>query len=70
MLVIRSALPEETAVLAAIGLSAWLKGIGPLVPAPVAAKIAAGNPFLPFLRELGSGALVAEIDREPAGLGA
>lgn len=70
MLVTRPALPEEIDVLAAIGLSAWRKGIGPLVSAPVAARIAASNPFLPFLRELGSRVLAAEIDGEPAGLGA
>ncbi|WEX86061.1 GNAT family N-acetyltransferase [Sinorhizobium garamanticum] len=70
MLVIRPALLEEIDALADIGLSAWLKGIKPLVSAQVAAKIAASNPFLPFLRELGSRVLVAEIDSEPAGLGA
>ncbi|MCA1442819.1 GNAT family N-acetyltransferase [Ensifer sp. IC4062] len=70
MPVIRCAMPHELEALAQIGLSAWCKGIKPLVPAPVAAKIERSNPFLPFLQELGSRVLVAEIDGEPAGLGA
>ncbi|ASY63870.1 acetyltransferase [Sinorhizobium sojae CCBAU 05684] len=70
MLVIRPALPEEIDVLAAVGLSAWRKGIGPLVSASVAARITASNPFVPFLRELRSLALVAEIDGRAAGIGA
>lgn len=70
MPVIRSAMPHELEALAQIGVSAWCKGIKPLVPAPVAAKIERSNPFLPFLQELGSRVLVAEIDGEPAGLGA
>jgi [ribosomal protein S18]-alanine N-acetyltransferase len=70
MLVIRPALPDEANVLARIGLAAWRKGIEPLVPEHVSLKIERSNPFLPFLQELGSRALVAEIDGEPAGLGA
>ncbi|MBB4189821.1 GNAT family N-acetyltransferase [Sinorhizobium terangae] len=70
MPVIRSAMPHEMEALAQIGLSAWCKGIKPLVPAPVAVKIERSNPFLSFLRELGSRVLIAEIDGELAGLGA
>ncbi|THK37520.1 GNAT family N-acetyltransferase [Ensifer sp. MPMI2T] len=70
MPVIRSAMPHELEALAQIGLSAWCKGIKPLVPASVAAKIERRNPFLPFLRELSSRVLIAEIAGEPAGLGA
>lgn len=70
MLMIRPALPQEKDTLAEIGLSAWLKGIRPLVSAQVGAKIGASNPFLPFLQELGTRVLVAEIDGKPAGLGA
>ncbi|MCZ4091951.1 GNAT family N-acetyltransferase [Sinorhizobium psoraleae] len=70
MLVIRTAMPHELEALAQIGLSAWRKGIKPLVPEPVTAKIEHGNAFVPFLRELGPRVLVAEIDGEPAGIGA
>ncbi|OHV82517.1 GNAT family N-acetyltransferase [Ensifer sp. LCM 4579] len=70
MLVVRSALPEEIGILAAIGLSAWRKGIAPLVTETVATRIAASNPFLPFLEGLGSRVLVAEIDGAAAGIGA
>ncbi|MBP2233718.1 ribosomal-protein-alanine N-acetyltransferase [Sinorhizobium kostiense] len=70
MLMIRPALPQEKDILAEIGLTAWLKGIRPLVSAEVAARIAASNPFLPFLQKLGPRVLIAEIDGEPAGLGA
>ncbi|MCA1404792.1 GNAT family N-acetyltransferase [Ensifer sp. IC3342] len=70
MLVIRAAMPHELEALAQIGLSAWRKGIKPLVPVHVAVKIELSNPFLPFLQELGSRVMVAEIDGELAGLGA
>lgn len=70
MMLVRSALPHEADALAQIGLAAWQKGIAPLVPANVAVSIGQTNPFLPFVRELGSRILVAETDGEPAGLGA
>lgn len=70
MMLVRSARPHETDALAQIGLAAWQKGIAPLVSVNVAAAIEQTNPFLPFVRELGSRILVAETDGEPAGLGA
>ncbi|WP_026617972.1 GNAT family N-acetyltransferase [Ensifer aridi] len=70
MILVRSALPDEADALAQIGLAAWRKGIKPLVPVHVAVKIGQSNPFLPFVQELSSRVLVAEIDGEPAGLGA
>lgn len=70
MSVIRPARPEEIADLAAIGLASWRRGIAPLVADAVAIRVAADNPFLPFLRGLGSRVLVAEWQGRPAGLGA
>jgi ribosomal-protein-alanine N-acetyltransferase len=70
MILVRAALPDEVEVLALIGLAAWCRGIKPLVPAHVAAAIEQTNPFLPFLQEMGSRVLVAEIDGEPVGFGA
>lgn len=70
MMLVRAALPQEADVLAQIGLAAWRKGIKPLVPAHVSAATEQKNPFLPFVREPGPRILVAEVDGEPAGLGA
>jgi [ribosomal protein S18]-alanine N-acetyltransferase len=70
MILVRSAIPDEADALAQIGLAAWRKGIEPLVPVHVAVKVGQSNPFLPFVQELSSRVLVAEIDGEPAGLGA
>ncbi|PDT45665.1 GNAT family N-acetyltransferase [Sinorhizobium fredii] len=70
MIVIRPALPDEVGTLAHIGLTAWRKGIRPLVPAEVALAIEEDNPFVPFLRQMGSSILVAEIEGQAAGIGA
>lgn len=70
MINVRPARTEEDAALAGIGIAAWRKGIKPHVPAHVAARIEAENPFLPFVRELGSRLLVAECDGEAAGIAA
>ncbi|MEY9784576.1 GNAT family N-acetyltransferase [Sinorhizobium fredii] len=70
MIVIRPALPDEVDTLADIGLAAWRKGIKPLVPAEIALAIEEDNPFVPFLRQMGPGILVAEIGGQDAGIGA
>lgn len=70
MIVVRPATSEEVDALAQIGLAAWCKGIKPLVPTEVAIAIARDNPFLPFLLEMGSNILVADIDGQAAGIGA
>ena len=70
MIVIRSAKTDEVNHLARIGLAAWSKGIKPHVPEHVSREIEKENPFLPFLHELGSRVLVAEVDGEAAGIGA
>ncbi|AWI60585.1 GNAT family N-acetyltransferase [Sinorhizobium fredii] len=70
MIVIRPALPAEVDTLAHIGLAAWRKGIKPLVPAEVALAIEEDNPFVPFLRQMGPGILVAESEGQAAGIGA
>lgn len=67
---IRPAHPSEPRELARIGLDAWLKGIGTHVSDSVHRRIQKENPFLPFLEEMGSAILVAEIDGKLAGLGA
>ncbi|UIJ70497.1 GNAT family N-acetyltransferase [Aurantimonas sp. HBX-1] len=69
-MIIRNARSSELEALAAVGLAAWRKGIAPLVPAHVAAKLSQTNPFVPFLKALGTNVLVAEIDGHPAGIGA
>lgn len=70
MIVVRSARSDDVNALAEIGLAAWRKGIKPHVPVAVAMALEQNNPFLPFLRELGSRVLVAEVHGEPVGLGA
>jgi ribosomal-protein-alanine N-acetyltransferase len=70
MIVVRPATKDEVDALAQIGLAAWRKGIKPLVPSEVAIAIEQDNPFLPFLREIGSSILVAEINGLAAGIGA
>ena len=70
MVGIRAAESDEVETLARIGLAAWRKGLKPHVPDTVAARIERGNPFLPFLREMGSRVLVAVVDGSAAGIGA
>jgi ribosomal-protein-alanine N-acetyltransferase len=70
MVIVRNARSGELEVLSALGLAAWQKGIAPLVPAEVAARLSRTNPFVPFLKALGSNVLVAEINGRPAGIGA
>lgn len=70
MIIVRPARPEEIPDLAALGLAAWRRGIAPLVAAAVADRIARDNPFLPFLRQLGSDVVVAEWHGRAAGIGA
>ena len=70
MIEIRSATEADAVALAEIGLAAWRKGIMPLVPESVVARITAENPFRPFLKEMGARILVALDDGRPAGLGA
>ena len=67
---VRPAQPEEAEALAALGLAAWLRGIAPLVPQEVVARMAADNPFLPFMRAMGPRLLVAVVDGRAAGIGA
>ena len=67
---IRAARLVELDRLAAIGLSAWERGIAPLVPAGVAARVRRINPFRAFLRDLGPAVVVADLDGEPAGIAA
>ncbi|ACP22983.1 acetyltransferase (plasmid) [Sinorhizobium fredii NGR234] len=70
MIVIRPARPDEVDALAHIGLAAWRKGIKPLVPAEIALAIEKDNPFVPFLRQIGSSIVVAEIEGQAGGIGA
>ncbi|MET3792061.1 GNAT family N-acetyltransferase [Aquamicrobium terrae] len=70
MVRVRPATPADAEALACIGLQAWQRGIGLLVPAHVADRIRADNPFRPFIQAQGENILVAEIDGRPAGLGA
>ncbi len=70
MIVVRPALSDEVDALAHVGLAAWCKGIKPLVPAEVALAIEQDNPFVPFLRQMGSSILVAEVEGQAAGIGA
>jgi [ribosomal protein S18]-alanine N-acetyltransferase len=70
MIRIRPARSDEIDVLAEIGIAAWRKGIKPLVPAEVAARVESGNPFVPFLLKHGAAILVAEQEGIPIGLGA
>ncbi|KQV35592.1 MULTISPECIES: GNAT family N-acetyltransferase [unclassified Rhizobium] len=70
MIEIRNAIPEDVYSLAEIGLAAWSKGIGPLVPAATSSKIESKNPFIPFLSEMGARILVAIVDGRAAGIGA
>ncbi|OAP39961.1 acetyltransferase [Sinorhizobium glycinis] len=70
MILVRPAARDEADALARIGLSAWCKGIRPLVSAEVATAIERDNPFLPFLREMGTRILVAEVEGQAAGIGA
>ncbi|MBM6594572.1 GNAT family N-acetyltransferase [Microvirga pudoricolor] len=67
---IRPALPDDAADLARIGLAAWLKGIGPHVPDAVRGRMVRDNPFVPFIREMGPGILVATVNGHVAGLAA
>ena len=67
---IRPAQIGEIQELAQTGLAAWLKGIGTHVPDSVRKRIEQDNPFLPFLREMGSAILVAVVEGKAAGLGA
>lgn len=67
---IRPAQNHERETLAALGLAAWQRGIGPLVDAVVLARILAENPFLPFLTSRSADVLVAERDGRPLGFGA
>ena len=70
MIGIRAATHSDLEALAEIGLAAWQRGIQPLVPQSVAARVTAENPFLPFLKAMGSRILVATDGGKPAGLGA
>ncbi|TCN33036.1 GNAT family N-acetyltransferase [Sinorhizobium americanum] len=70
MIVVRPALADEVEVLARLGLSAWRKGIKPLIPAEVATAVEQDNPFVPFLRDMRSSILVAEVEGQAAGIGA
>lgn len=70
MIGIRAATPADLEALAEIGLAAWRRGIQPLVPESVVARVTAKNPFLPFLKAMGPRILVATDGEEPAGLGA
>lgn len=70
MIRIRPARPDDIDVLAGIGLAAWKKAIKPLVTADLARRIEGENPLLSFLRDQGSGVLVAEYGGIPVGLGA
>lgn len=66
----RPALPSDLNRLADVGLRAWQKGIGPLVPVSVYQRVSAENPFRPFLAVLGENVLVAEIENHVVGLAA
>lgn len=66
----RPALPQDLDRLAEVGLRAWQKGIGPLVPVDVYQRISAENPFRPFLEVLGENVLVAEVENHVVGLAA
>ncbi|PDT43556.1 MULTISPECIES: GNAT family N-acetyltransferase [Sinorhizobium] len=70
MIVVRPALADEVEALARLGLSAWCKGIKPLIPPEVALAVEQNNPFLPFLRDMRSKVLVAEVEGQAAGIGA
>jgi len=69
-LIIRPATAEDAEPLAAIGLTAWRKGIKPLVPAHIAQEFEVSNPFLPFLKACHANVLVAQIGDQLAGFGA
>ncbi|QDG79475.1 GNAT family N-acetyltransferase [Labrenzia sp. PHM005] len=56
--------------LADVGLRAWQKGVGPLVPKNVYARICKDNPFLPFLKTMGETVLVADVNGKIAGFAA
>ncbi|WNZ53882.1 N-acetyltransferase (plasmid) [Microbulbifer sp. MKSA007] len=69
-LTIRPATAEDAEPLSAIGLTAWRKGIKPLVPAHIAKEFEVSNPFLPFLKACHANVLVAQIGNQLAGFGA
>lgn len=64
---IRPAGMSDVARLAAIGLAAWLDGIGPLVPAAVRRRMRRANPFHPFIKGNLEAILLASLDGEIAG---
>lgn len=70
MIHVRPARPYEIGELGEIGLKSWKRGILPLVPSEVVARVEKENPFIPFLVAQGSKILVAECDGGLAGLGA
>lgn len=70
MVAIRAATASEVENLARIALAAWCRGLKPHVPDVVATKIERENPFLPFLRQMGSQILVAVVEGHAAGIGA
>lgn len=67
---IRPARMAELDRLAAIGLSAWERGIRPLVPGVAWQRMRSVNPFRAFLRHRGSSIMVADLRDEPAGIAA
>ncbi|WP_155138747.1 N-acetyltransferase [Roseibium sp. RKSG952] len=56
--------------MAQIGLSAWKRGIQPLVPDHVRDRILRDNPFRPFIQLSGPNVLVAEFEGQPASIAA
>lgn len=68
--VIRPARSGDIARLAAVGLSAWRHGIAPLVPAEVAQRVLAADPFRPFLERCRDQVLVSLVDDVQVGFGA
>lgn len=67
---IRPAQLEDVEKLSLIGLQAWNRSIGTLVPKQVRDAINNDNPFRPFIQTMGENILVASIDDDLAGFGA
>lgn len=69
-ILIRPAHPEDIEKLCVIGLQAWNRSIGTLVPIKVREAINNDDPFKPFIQSMGENIRVARIDGDLAGFGA